>query len=546
MAETITGETFIMEDSKFYRRRWIALIFLAFSLLIIALDNTVLNLALPSIAKGLGSNASALQWIVDAYILVFAGLLLTSGAIGDRFGRKTTLQAGLTIFGLFSIGAALSASTGFLIGMRAAMGVGAALIMPSTLSMLTATFRDPKERAQAIAIWAATWGLGMGLGPLIGGWLLAHYSWSSVFYVNVPIVATALVGGYFFSQNSRAEHPRKLDIAGSLLSMAGMFALVYAIIRAGIDGWTASQVLLAFAAAAVLLAIFAVRESRAAEPMLPLSFFKNASFTGANAALTLIAFGLVGSSFAMSQYLQSVLGYTPLQAGVRLLPMAIMSFLSASSSARVAHRMGTKFTVFLGIIIAAMGFLYFSIIAGVNTSYLPIAVGMCIISLGIGLTMSPATNSVMGSIPVAEAGIGSAMNDTTRQIGSALGVAVIGTVMNSTYLRKINLISWPQGTPERTIAAVRNSIQGAQIAAQNAPTQLAQLIASKAEQAFVNGMSHGLVMTAFAMVAASALTLVILPAKVRPFSETQRSTRKGIALRDSSGVPSTKPDADTE
>ena len=234
------------EQAKWHKRRWVALAFLGFSLLVISLDTTVVNLALPSISKELGSSSSGLQWIVDAYILVFASSLLTLGSIGDRIGRKKTLQIGLIAFGLFSLVGALSTSTGMLIGMRAMMGLAGAAMMPSTLSILTATFRNPKERAQAIAMWAAVFALGSGIGPLVGGYLLEHFQWEAVFYINIPIVAIGLIGGYFFIQDSRDEHPRKVDIVGSLLSIAGLFALVYGIIEAGQTSWTDPVVLYCF------------------------------------------------------------------------------------------------------------------------------------------------------------------------------------------------------------------------------------------------------------------------------------------------------------
>ena len=507
-----------MEQSKWYKRRWIALIFLNISLLVIALDNTVLNLALPSIARDLGAHASDLQWIVDVYVLVFAGLLLTSGSIGDHIGRKRTLQLGLVLFAIFSLGAALSTSTAMLMVMRALMGIGGALIMPSTLSSLTATFRDNKERSQAIAIWSATFGLGIGLGPLIGGWLLSHFHWSSVFYINLPVAAIGLIGGYFFIQNSKSEHARRLDIPGALLSIAGLFALVYGIIAAGMDGWTAPRVLWAFAAAIVLLTAFAIGENRSKHPMLRLAFFENPSFTGANIALTLVFFGMMGSFFFLGQYLQSVLGYTPLQSGVRLLPNAIVLAATAANSSRIAKWLGTKFTVALGIALTGSGFLYFARIADVDTSYMAVLIGMCITGLGMGLTMSPATNSIMGSIPVEEAGIGSAMNDTTRQIGGALGVAVLGTLMNSEYLKQINAVQWPGLMPPPLIDAVRGGIQGAHIAALTTANQpLSQMIIDKADHAFVYGMRHGLMVAAIIMATASIATLIILPQKVRPF-----------------------------
>jgi len=505
-----------IEQTKGYQNRWTALAFMAISLLIISLDNTVLSLALPSIAEGLGASASQLQWIVDAYILAIAGLLLTMGYIGDRLGRKPVLMAGLVIFGAFSLGAALSNSTGMLIGMRAMMGIGAAIIMPATLSILTATFRDPKERAQAIALWAATFALGMGIGPLIGGWLLENFSWHSVFYINIPVIAVGLIGGGYYIENSKTEHPRRLDIPGAVLSIAGLFALVYAIIQAGMEGWTATHVLYAFGAAAVLLGAFILWELKSRNAMLPLYFFKNMSFTGANVALTLVSFGLMGAFFFLGQFLQSVQGYTPFQAGLRLLPMAVVSFISAAGSAKVAERLGTKLTVAIGIFIAAIGFFYLTRIAAVDASYLNIALAMSITSLGMGLTMSPATNSVMGSIPVSQSGIGSAMNNTTRQVGAALGVAILGSILNATYLARIDAVSWPAQLPAEAMEAIRNSIQGAHIVAQQVPVpQLAQMIIDQSNEAFTAGSAHALMVATVILAITAVITLVILPSRVR-------------------------------
>ena len=509
-----------MDNGKWYPRRWVALGFLAVSLLVIALDNTVLNLALPSISKELGSNGTGLQWIVDAYVLAFAGLLLTMGSLGDRLGRKKFLQGGLVVFACFSLGAALSKSTNMLTAMRAIMGIGGAAIMPSTLSIITATFHDSRERAQAIALWTAVFALGWGIGPLIGGWLLTHFNWSSVFYINLPIVAIGLIGGNFFIRDSKAEKPRKTDIPGSILSIAGLFALVYGIIQAGIDGWTAPNVLYAFVAAVVILAVFAFWELRTQNPMLPLRFFKNLSFAGANIALTLVAFALMGCLFFLSQYLQTVHAYTPLQAGIRLLPIAGASFVGASLSARIAQKLNTKITVGLGIFVGAVGLFYLYRIAAVDTSYLEIAIGMCIVALGLGTAMSPATNSIMGSIPVGEAGVGSAMNDTTRQIGGALGVAVLGTILNSAYISKINGTRWPITLPSQFLVAVRSSVQGAHIAAQNvANPQMSQFIIATANEAFTTSMAHALFVAGIVMVITSIVTLIILPARVRPYKE---------------------------
>jgi EmrB/QacA subfamily drug resistance transporter len=506
----------LIKQTKGYQDRWIALAFMAISLLVISLDNTVLSLALPSIAEGLGSSASQLQWVVDAYILSIAGLLLTTGYLGDRLGRKPVLMVGLGVFALFSLGAALSNSTEMLIGMRAMMGIGAAIILPATLSILTATFREYKERAQAIALWAATFALGMGIGPLIGGWLLENFSWHSVFYINIPIIAVGLVGGGYYIENSKSEHPPRLDIPGAVLSVAGLFSLVYAIIRAGAEGWMAAHVLYAFGAAAVLLAAFILWELKVKGAMLPLHFFKNMSFTGANVALTLVAFGLMGAFFFLGQFLQSVQGYSPLEAGLRLLPMALVSFISAAMSAKVAERIGTKLTVAAGIFIAAGGFFYLYRIAAVDTAYLSIAIAMSITSLGIGMTMSPATNSVMGSIPVSQSGIGSAMNNTTRQVGAALGVAILGSILNATYLERIDAVNWPAQLPPQAMEAIRSSIQGAHIVAQKVPVpQLAQMITSQSNEAFTAGSAHALLVAAIILVVTAVIALIILPSRVR-------------------------------
>jgi EmrB/QacA subfamily drug resistance transporter len=505
-----------VEQTRGYRNRWIALAFMAISLLVISLDNTVLSLALPSIAEGLGSSASQLQWVVDAYILAIAGLLLTMGYLGDRLGRKPTLMVGLGLFALFSLGAALSNSTEMLIAMRAMMGIGAAIILPATLSIMTATFRDPKERAQAIALWAATFALGMGIGPLIGGWLLEHFSWHSVFYINIPVIAIGLVGGGYFIENSKTENPKRLDLFGAILSVAGLFALVYAIIQAGSDGWGAAHVLYAFGAAAVLLAAFILWELKFKGAMLPLNFFKNMSFTGANVALMLVHFGLMGAFFFLGQFLQSVQGYSPLEAGLRLVPMALVSFISATMSAKVAERIGTKLTVTIGIAIAAIGFFYLYRIAAVDAAYLNIAIAMSITSLGIGMTMSPATNSVMGSIPVSQSGIGSAMSSTTRQVGAALGVAILGSILNATYLAKINAVSWPAQLPAQALEAIRSSIQGAHIVAQQVPVpQLSQMIIDQSNEAFTAGAADALMVSAIVLAVTTVIALVILPSKVR-------------------------------
>ncbi|NWF69977.1 MAG: MFS transporter [Chloroflexi bacterium] len=510
-----------------FARRWPGLLFIGISLLVISLDNTVLNVALPAIARTLNASLSDLQWIVDAYILVFAALLLTMGGLGDRYGRKKTLQIGLLLFAAGSLAAALSTSTALLIASRAFLGIGGALIMPSTLSILTATFAD-EERPRAVAIWAAIFGLGVGVGPLIGGWLLQYFEWSAVFYVNLPVIAVALLGGALTLYDSRDEHPPQADIPGVLLSIAGLFALVYGIIRAGQESWTETNVLVAFALAAVLLALFAWWENRNPDAMLPLYLFKNPSFTGASVTLTFVMFSLFGSLFFVSQYLQTVQGYTALEAGIRILPIAVTLAIFSALSARVAQRFGTKRTVAAGIMIAALGLLLMSQIFRVDTPYWMIAVTQAVLATGMGLAVSPVTNSVMGAVPLQRAGIGSAMNDTTRQLGGALGVAVLGTIMNTLYQSGVQslegAIPVPAALAERArqaFEAIQSSVQAAHIVAEQiralpvAPEGAADTIINTANAAFVAGMDRALLVGAITMLAGALFALVVLPAQVQ-------------------------------
>ncbi|MCD4684642.1 MAG: MFS transporter, partial [Anaerolineae bacterium] len=339
-------------ESKGHAQRWLGLAFICVSLLVISLDNTILNVALPSISRDLDASQSELQWIVDAYILVFAALLLTMGSVGDRYGRKRALQIGVALFGVFSLMAALSTSTEMLIVSRALLGIGGAIIMPATLSLITAMFRDAKERAQAIAIWAAVFGLGIGIGPLLGGYLIEAFDWGAVFFVNVPVAIVALIGGQMFLVESRDENAPSPDIPGVVLSFTGLFALVYAIIEAGVDGWGATNVLVAFAVAAVLLVVFFWWEARAKNAMLPLYLFRNPSFTGANIAMTLMMFGMFGAMFFLSQYLQSVQGYTAIETGWCLLPMSLEIMVAAGNLGRGAQGFGCKVGVATGFLLA--------------------------------------------------------------------------------------------------------------------------------------------------------------------------------------------------
>lgn len=511
-----------MKDA--YPRRWLALVVLALSLVVIGMDNTILNVALPTLVSDLDATASQLQWIVDSYVLVFAGLLLTMGAVGDRFGRKLALDAGLLVFGAGSVASAFAGSAETLIATRALMGVGGALIMPSTLSIITATFPS-EERGRAVAAWAAMAGLGIVAGPVLGGWLLEHFWWGSVFLVNVPVVAVALLAGLPLVPESKDPQATPLDPVGALLSIAGLTALLYGIIEAPENGWTDGTILTAFGAAAVLLLAFVTWERRTRHPMLHIAFFRDRRFSAASVAITLIFFALFGSIFVLTQHLQFVLGYTALEAGVRIAPFATL-VIAAPIAARVVERVGTKAVVAAGLTIAGAGL---AVIANVEAAdgYGAIGWSLALVGIGMGATMAPATDSIMGSLPLAKAGVGSAMNDTTRMVGGALGVAVIGSALSSSYGSAVE----PALTrlPAAAASVAEDSIGAAlQVARRIGPG--AEELAAAARAAFVDAMGDALLIGASVALLGALVVLAWLPS--RPVAagsgEVKRSSAGGL------------------
>jgi EmrB/QacA subfamily drug resistance transporter len=503
-----------MDAEKIHRRRWATLCVLSLSLIVIGLDNTILNVALPTLVRELGATQSQLQWMVDAYILVFAGLLLTMGALGDRYGRKLALTAGLVIFGLSSVAAAFADSANALIAARAVMGVGGALIMPSTLSIITNVFSGP-ERGRAIAAWAAVAGLGIILGPVLGGWLLENYWWGSVFLINVFVVAAAIVLGYFLIPESKDPAATPLDPVGAGLSIVGLVALVYAIIEAPAKGWTDPIVLAAFGAAAVLIVVFLWWESRVEHPMLQLGFFENPRFSAASVAITLVFFAMFGTVFLNTQYLQFVLGYSPLEAGFRVMPVATM-IVAAPLSARFAERFGTKKVVTTGLVIVSIAMSILATIT-VDTGYGRVALALAVLGLGMGTAMAPATESIMGSLPLAKAGVGSAMNDTTRQIGGALGVAILGSILASSYGSAMESVV--ASLPPQAAEIAGDSVGGAMAVAAQAGAAGASL-AEAAAVAFVGGMESAVWVAAGVAMLGAIVTFLWLPARGADQDET--------------------------
>lgn len=477
-------------DPTVHARRWLILAVLCMSLLIIVMDNTILNVAIPTLIRDLGASNAQIQWIIDSYVIVFAGLLLTAGSLSDRFGRKGALQIGIVLFGLGSIGAALSTSATQLIATRAFMGIGGALIMPATLSILTNVFRDPRERGRAIAVWAGFSGLGVAIGPMAGGFLLEHFSWHSVFWINIPLGTAALLLGAFLVPTSRDPKQRRLDPVGAVLSIVGLAGLLFGIIEGPSDGWTHGSVLAGFLIGATALIGFVAWELHTANPMLDMSVFRNARFSAASGTITMTFFALFGSLFLMTQYWQLVHGYSPLEAGVRLLPQAMTMMIVAPLSARLVERAGTKRVVLAGLSLIIVGLSLLSFIEPA-TPYVVVISFLVVMSAGMGMTMAPATESVMGSLPREKAGVGSAVNDTTRQVGGALGVAIIGSAVSSAYASRVASAAGDFGLDQASGAAAQSSLGAAQKVGVALGADAASFIQA-ANQAFVDAMSIGL------------------------------------------------------
>jgi EmrB/QacA subfamily drug resistance transporter len=501
-------------QAKSEERRWLILGVLCFSLLVIVLDNSILNVALPAIVRQLDATNTQLQWMVDAYTLVFAGLLLTAGSLGDRFGRRPALQFGLVVFGLGSLASAMADSAGALIASRGFMGIGGAFIMPATLSIITNVF-PARERGKAIGVWAATAGVAVALGPLTGGFLLEHFYWGSVFLVNLPVVTIGLVAGVFLVPDSKDPSAPRLDPIGAVLSILGLTALLFAIIEAPENGWTDPVTIAGFMIGAVLVGAFAWWERHTDHPMLDFTFFTNPRFSAASAAITVTFFAMFGSLFVFSQYLQFVLGYTPLQTGVRLLAFAVPMIIIAPLSARFVHRLGTKRVVAAGMILTATGLVLLSFTAG-QTTYGAIAWRMVVLASGLALTMAPATESIMGSLPLAKAGVGSAVNDTTRQVGGALGVAVLGSVFTSIYGSHLTNALSGQALPADVLEQAKDSVGAALRAAAAIGGNTGNEIGAAARSAFIDGFHAALRVGALVTIIGVVITLVWLPARARP------------------------------
>jgi EmrB/QacA subfamily drug resistance transporter len=421
----------LYEDPDVHRRRWLLLAVMCLSLVLVVMSVSSLNVAAPRLQQDLDASSTALHWIIDSYALVFAGLLLAAGALGDRFGRKGALLSGLAVFGVGLLVAGLGSSPAQVIAGRGIMGVGSAFVMPATLSLITAIF-PPEERGKAIATWAGFAGAGAAIGPIVAGLLLEWFWWGSAVLVNLPVVAVALVAVAIWAPRSRDRHATPLDPAGSGLALVGMVALLFGIIEGAERGWTDTLVLGSFLLAALVGSGFVAWESRAAHPMLPLGLFRDRRFSVASAAITLTFFALFGLFFLSTLYTQYVLGYSPLEAGLASLPSAVAMILVSPRSAGLGQRFGPGPVIAGGFVALGASLAVFTTL-GTDSPYPVIALAFGLMGAGLGAAAAPATGLLMSAVPMDKAGVGSAVNDTTREFGGALGIAVFGTIAGSAY-----------------------------------------------------------------------------------------------------------------
>ena len=494
-------------------RRRAALAVVCVSALIINIDNTILNVALPTLVHDLDATSSQLQWIVDSYAMVFAGLLFVGGSLADRFGRKRFFLVGLTIFTAGSIGAAFSGTVDPLIACRAIMGAGAAFTIPASLSIINDMFRDSSERARAIGIWAGTVGRGSAIGPIAGGLLLSRFWWGSIFLVNVPIVVVGLVGALAFVPDSKNPEATRPDPVGALLSIAGLGLLLWAIVEGPDQGWTSSAVVAVGLASFLVLGCFLALEAHTDHPMLKLAFFRDRRFSVALAAECLGVFGLMGALFIQTQFLQFDLGYSPFDAGLRILPIAGMLLVSAAVSRIVARLIGIKLTVAAGLAAIAAGLWQASAVSTPSATYGDVVPGLLLIGLGAGLLLSTATNSVIGSVPQGDSGIGSATNSVALQVGGALGVAVIGSVMLTRYQDDINVALAGHQVPAAVNQIILGSLGGALTVATTVGGATGVLLAHAARSAFMSGAALSLAVGAVVALAGAVLVVVALPSR---------------------------------
>ena len=484
---------------------------MCFALFMAMLDNTVVNVALPSIQNHFGSGVSGLQWVIDGYTLVFAAFMLTGGTLGDLYGRKRIFLIGLIIFTAGSLLAALAPSLNFLIAGRAVQGLGAAALLPGTLSILTQTFPDPKERAQAIGIWAGVSGMALALGPIVGGALVDSLGWQSVFFLNIPIGIVAFIVASRVVKESKNPEGRHLDLAGQVLAVSGLGMLTYALIEANNFGWTSPTILGLFAGAALATGLFVWVELRSTSPMLDLTFFRNRTFAAAATVAGLVSFGMFGVFFFLTLFLQNVQGYSAFQMGLRSLPMTGAIIFVAPTAGWLASRIGPRIPMAVGLAIVGVGMLLMERITP-GMPYSQLWWNLTLLGIGMGLVMAPMTAAVMGAVPRARAGMASATSNASREVGGVFGIALLGAIVTHWFAKdlKDSLAAFPLP------AAVKEKIvtlagQGGGTAKGSLPTGVDPVALHHAvDSAFVSGIHVAFLVSAVILLTGSVVAAVFV------------------------------------
>jgi DHA2 family multidrug resistance protein-like MFS transporter len=516
-----------METSA-HDRRWLLLPVLCLSVFLVVVDNTIVNVALPSFARNLHASNSALQWIVDGYSLPFAGLLLAGGGVGDRVGRRKTMQAALVCFAVCSTLAAFASTTGELIAARALMGVSAAFIFPTSLAILTSLFPDHRERAKAIGIWSATTGVAVALGPITGGVLLAHFWAGSIFLVNVPIVLATLVLGGRFLPESSARTAHRFDVRGLVIGTVGVTSLVYAIIEGPTWGWGSVQTVALLVVSLGILAAFAAVELRTDGPLLDVRVFAVRRFSIGATAISIAFFALFGFIFLITQYFQLVRGYSPLSAGVRTLPFAVTAAVTTPLGAIFALRIGARWVVAAGLASMATGLVVATTISVHSAYFGSVVLSMVLLSLGLSLTTAPSTEAVMGSLRPDQIGAGAAVNNTTRELGGTLGVAVLGSVFASAFSPRLFAGLRSLGVPSAVARRSGTSMAEALGTVRHLPASIQQAALATSKVAFLDGLHVASAVGAGVAAVGAVLVLSALSSRSAPVDDepirTQRRT----------------------
>ncbi|MFJ1705419.1 MFS transporter [Kitasatospora sp. NPDC088346] len=492
-------------------RRWWILLVLCLSTLVLVVDSMALTVAVPQMSGDIGASAQDVQWILDSYVLVFAGLLLTSGSLGDRFGRRKVMVLGLLLFGTASLAATVCTGPGEVVAARIAMGVGGALIMPSTLSILITVFEED-ERGKAMAAWGSVSMLGLVGSPVLGGILIDHFSWHSIFFINVPVVALAVLAALTLMPESKGPW-QKPDPLGAVLSAVGMTALIWWIIELPQHGAFGGRSALTLAVAVLALGAFVVWENVTPEPMVPLALFRQRNFSGGSLSLTLVQIGNGGLLLVLTQYLQFVLGYSPVKAGLAFVPLAVAALIGNAAGAGLAARTGNRLLVLAGMLVMASSFALLATVSA-STGFAVPATALGLLGLGAGLAMPAAVGALMSTIPAEKAGVGSALNDTIQQAGTALGIAILGSLLTSGFAREM-----PTGAPE----AAKRSIGSALAVAQGDAG-----LAHAAREAFTTAMSATFTISAIGVLAAALLATVVMRDS-RPAPTTAPAREPGLA-----------------